>query len=175
MKNKLSYFVQGIWNHLLNKIPSYHIRYLIIKYIYQMDLGHSIHMNVRFYCPWKIKVGDGSNIQHNCFVDGRGGVIIEDNVDITPNVQIITMSHNLNDPKYSSYTKPVTVCKNSVVFTSAIILPGVTIGEGGCIGAGSVVTRSTTEYSIYCGNPALKVKSRNSDIDYKVRYERFFH
>jgi len=176
VKSKVSYFFQGVWNNILNKIPSYRIRHFLLKHIYRMDIGDStVHMNVKFYSPWNIKIGECSNVQRDCFLDGRGGLVVHDNVDITPGVQIITMSHCLDDPMYSSCSKSVVIHKNSVIFTSSIILPGVTIGEGGCIGAGSVVSKSTEPYSVYCGNPAKFIKHRNSDIRYSVRYERFFH
>ena len=43
---------------------------------------------------------------------------------------------------------------------NAIILSGVTIGEGAIIGAGSVVTKNVEPYTIFAGNPAKKIKMR---------------
>ena len=40
----------------------------------------------------------------------------------------------------------------------SIIMPGVTIGEGAIVGAGSVVTRDVPPYTIVTGNPAVVVK-----------------
>ena len=43
-----------------------------------------------------------------------------------------------------------------------IILPGVKIGEGAIIGAGSVVTKDVSEYDVVAGNPARVIKNRKS-------------
>ena len=54
----------------------------------------------------------------------------------------------------------------------AIILSGVTIGRGSIIAAGSVVTKNTEPYSIYGGNPAIKIKSRfNSEKELQKHIE----
>jgi Acetyltransferase (isoleucine patch superfamily) len=43
---------------------------------------------------------------------------------------------------------------------NALIMQGVTIGDGAIIGAGSVVTKDVEPYSIYCGNPAKQIRKR---------------
>jgi acetyltransferase-like isoleucine patch superfamily enzyme len=176
IKSNFSYFYVGLWNHILNKIPIYSLRRIILKYCYRMDVGDStIHYNVKFFAPWNVRIGDGSNIQMNSFIDGRGGVDIGNNVDITMGVTILSMSHNIDDPWYSSIIRNVEIGDNSVIFTNSTILPGVSIGSGCCVGAGSVVSKSTGGYSLYAGNPAIFIRSRNSEILYQVKYKRFFH
>jgi acetyltransferase-like isoleucine patch superfamily enzyme len=55
-------------------------------------------------------------------------------------------------------SKPVVIGKDVWVAANAIILKGVTIGDGAVIGAGSVVTSNISEKAIYAGNPAKKIK-----------------
>lgn len=175
-KHSLNYCFIGFWNHFFCKIPSYSLRYFILKYLYRVSIGHStIHINVKVFSPWKIKIGNNCNIQMNCFLDGRGGLVVCDNVDITPGVKILTLSHDINDPYYKSVPKKVVIESNSVIFSYATILPGVTIGEGCCVGAGSVVHKSTKKYSLYAGNPAVYIKKRNNNIKYNIYYKRICH
>ena len=57
------------------------------------------------------------------------------------------------------YTKlPVTLEKGCVIGMSAIIMPGVTVGEGAIVGAGSLVGTNVPAWTIVTGNPAKVVK-----------------
>jgi len=55
-------------------------------------------------------------------------------------------------------TKPIKVCSNAWIGMHAIILKGVTIGEGAVVAAGSVVTRDVEPWTVVAGNPAKPVK-----------------
>ena len=49
---------------------------------------------------------------------------------------------------------PTTVKKGASIGSNATILCGVTIGEGAIVGAGSVVTKDVSPYTVVAGNPA---------------------
>jgi len=53
---------------------------------------------------------------------------------------------------------PIKVCDNVWIGMNAIILKGVTLGEGAIVGAGSVVTKSVDPWTVIAGNPAVVVK-----------------
>ncbi len=67
--------------------------------------------------------------------------------------------HGVNDRLSVPEAKPVIIGNNVWIGSRAIILPGVTIGEGSIVGAGSVVTKSIPPYSIAVGNPAKVIKT----------------
>lgn len=52
---------------------------------------------------------------------------------------------------------------HAVVFTGAIVLPGVTVGYGAVVAAGSVVTRDVPDWAVVMGNPARIVHYRDPD------------
>ena len=52
----------------------------------------------------------------------------------------------------------------------AVILPGVTIGEGAIVAAGAVVSRDVAPWTIVAGNPAREVGTRRRDLDYRLDY-----
>lgn len=58
-------------------------------------------------------------------------------------------------------SRPIIIGNDAWIGMNCIILKGVTIGEGAIISAGSVVTRDVEPWSVYAGNPAVKVKSIN--------------
>jgi len=132
----------------------------------------------------------GSNIGKN--VDIASGVFmeeifahfisIEDNVDIGPNVIIVThdSSYHCLDPEIPIICREVKIKKNAYIGAGAIILPGVTIGEYSVVGAGAVITKDVEPYTIVAGVPGKKigdVKSRfdkyiGNNKEYKDPYRR---
>ena len=172
----IGYFYLALWNHLFNKVPIYWFRYVIVKYLYGLKIGKStIHYGVTFLSPWGIRIGDNSNIQMGCLIDGRGDVIIGDNVDVGIGVKIFSEQHDIDSPDFTRVKKQVRIHNNSVIGSFALVLPGVTIHEGGVVGAGSVVVKDVPEYCLAAGNPAVRKRDRNKTVSYNVKYRRPFH
>ena len=86
-----------------------------------------------------------------------GGVTIEDDVVIAPNVQILTNNH---DPYERSILtcRPVRIQKGAWIGAGSSILPGVSVGRYAIVGAASVVIKDVPDYAIVVGNPAHVVK-----------------
>ena len=106
----------------------------------------------------KVKIGDNVFINSNCLFMARGGIVIEDDVLIGPDVRIATVNHDFEDRHHKFYFKKVTIKKNAWICMGAIICPGVTIGENSVVGAGAVVTKDVPNNVIVGGNPAKIIK-----------------
>lgn len=81
---------------------------------------------------------------------------------IGPNCHISAMSHEIGDENQRAgrtYIKDVVIGHGAWIGADVKILPGVTVGKGCIIGAGSVLTKSTEDNSLYVGVPARKVKN----------------
>jgi acetyltransferase-like isoleucine patch superfamily enzyme len=115
---------------------------------------------------WRIKIGDNCSIGHKCTLDGRGGITIKNNVNLSSEVMIWTNQHDYNDPEFAITSNPVVI--NDYVWLSArcIILPGVEIGEGAVVAAGAIVTKDVMPYSIVAGIPAKEIGKRNQKLIY---------
>lgn len=172
----LGYLYLGILNHIFNKIPVFAFRYVVYKYFYGMKIGgSSIHMGVVIFSPWKITIGNNSIIHFDCLLDGRGGISIADNVDVSFGVKIFTEQHDLNSDDYGTIAKAVSIGNHAVIGAYSILLPGVSVGEGSVVAAGSVVTKSVEPYTVVGGNPAREIKRRVCEPKYKLTFRRPFH
>lgn len=117
-----------------------------------------------FYCDYgyNMLIGEKVFFNFNCVVLDVAEVIIGNRTLFGPNVQIYTATHPLNHQERSSgleYAKPISVGEDVWVGGSAIICPGVSIGDRSVIGAGSVVTRDIPADVIAAGNPCRVVRS----------------
>lgn len=165
-------------NHIVSRIPSYFLRKFFYRYFYGMKIGRSsnIQMGVRVYAPWKIKIGNNCSIGHGSLLDGRRGIEIGNNVDLSGYVRIFTLGHDLDDKGYKSIGAPVKIMDNASLFTGVYVLPGRTIAEGSVIALASVVTKDTLAWSINAGNPAKKIRDRKiKEMTYVRNYKRYFH
>lgn len=172
----IGYLYLGMWNHIFNKIPLFSIRHFVLRYFYGLHLGESsLHMGIVFFSPWKISIGSNSIIHFDAFLDGRGGVEIGDNVDISFGVKIFTEQHLMDSPLYETEAKRVMIGDYAVIGAYSTLLPGVTVGEGAVIATGSVVTKDVAPYSVVGGVPARFIKMRQCIPQYQLRFQRPFH
>jgi acetyltransferase-like isoleucine patch superfamily enzyme len=74
--------------------------------------------------------------------------------------QILTQGH---PRKISLDESPVKICDDAWIGAGAIVLRGVTVGQGGVVAAGAVVTKDVLPYSIVAGNPAVLVRELSPD------------
>ncbi len=126
-------------------------------------IGHSTIL--KGYHQNTLKIGSGTWIGQQCFLHSAGGLRIGRNVGIGPAVRILTSSHSAEPRGIPILQTPlifraVVIEDDGDIGTGAIILPGVSIGRGALIGAGSVVTRDIPAYSVAAGVPARVKRKR---------------
>lgn len=119
-------------------------------------------------------IGENSVVNARCRIDNRGGVRIGDNVSISSDVTILTADHDMDSPTFAGRNRPVIIGDYVWVGTAAMIMPGVSIGKGAVIAAGSIVTKNVAPYHVVAGIPAKFIKERKRDLIYKASYKRLF-
>jgi acetyltransferase-like isoleucine patch superfamily enzyme len=92
---------------------------------------------------------------------GGGDIITGDDVMIAAHSVITSLSHDSGAVilRESKIIGPVLIENNVWIGSGAIILPGIRIGEGSIIGAGSVVTKDVAARVIVAGVPAWIIRS----------------
>lgn len=123
----------------------------------------------------KIKIGKNVHISaYNGFFAGDAGIEIQDYSGVSSKCLIYAISDDYSGnyligpcvpiESRNVISKKVTIEKYSIIGASCTILPGVTIKEGCAIGACSLILKDTSEWSIYFGIPAKKIKKRKKDL-----------
>tara|TARA_B100000674_G_C37498531_1_gene759270 strand:+ start:77 stop:625 length:549 start_codon:yes stop_codon:yes gene_type:complete len=154
---------------IVSNIPSHTIRNFFLKYLFFLKLNKNSIMYSGFFLrsPEKIKINSGSVIGYNCELDGRMGIDIGKNVNISSDVKIYTLQHDYNSRDFCGSGSPVIIEDYVWISVRCIILPGVKIGKGAVIAAGSVVTKDVEPYAVMGGIPAKKISERSKDLKYR--------
>lgn len=167
-------------NNVISNIPSHHIRLSFFRRIMKFHVGNgsSIHLGSYIYARRGLSIGPNSVINGNCSLDTRGGIVIGKNVSISREVIILTADHDPAAPDFSGRCRSVIICDYVFIGTRSTIMPGVRLGEGCVIGAGSVITRDVEPYSIMAGVPGTKIGDRSAlknGLTYTAKYQRPWH
>jgi maltose O-acetyltransferase len=123
------------------------------------EVGDNVWIRPPFFCDYgyNIRMGRGSFMNFNCVVLDVCAVTIGEGTQIGPAVQIYAADHPRDARVRASGVengKPVTIGLDVWIGGGAIILPGVSVGDGAVIGAGAVVTRDVAAGTTVRGNPA---------------------
>lgn len=155
-------------------IPIFSVRILLLKAM-GLSIGSDsfICKNVEFKEIQRIKIGENCFINTRSLLDGRGGVLsIGNHVDVAREVQIWTLTHRVND--HESKGGNVSIGDYVWIGTRSIIMPGVNIGRGAVIAAGSVVTKNVQDYEIVGGIPAKRIKFNDEFKKFHLKSNKFF-
>ena len=125
------------------------------------------------HCPWNgfriklqrwrgVKVGQQVHIGPDCILDYPYPyfITIEDGASLAGSDYILAHSTPMECHKdcAESFVAPTTICRNAWIGINVTILPGVTIGEGAIVAAGSVVTHDIPAWTLAAGVPAKTKK-----------------
>ena len=131
----------------------------LLKELFGNNLGEDsfVAAPINGSCISSMKIGKHVFINSNLLAMARGGITIEDEVQIAANVQLISNNHDEYDRQVLT-CKPVRIKKGAWIGAGASILPGVCVGKHAIVGAGSVVTKDVPDYAVAVGNPAKVIK-----------------
>ncbi len=119
--------------------------------------------------PWKLYLGSNVSINRGCSlfsssIPDVGRIFIGSNVALGPGVSIFAAGHNYTQLDLPDVAADVIIDDWVWVGGNSTILPGVRIGEGAIIGAGSIVATDIPAYSVAVGVPAKVIKQRVLEV-----------
>ena len=147
-------------NHKFNLAKPFSEEYFsLMKELFYNQIGENsiIYNQLTVVCPQSVKIGKNVKVMNGVLMMSAGGITIEDNVIISPNVQLISNNHDPYD-RYVITCKPILIKEGALIGAGATILPGVTIGKYAIIGANSVVSKDIPDFGVAIGTPAKVIK-----------------
>lgn len=120
------------------------------------------------WSPRQIRIGARTSIGADAILDGRGGIEIGADVNLSSDVAIWTGEHDVDDPLFRANFLQVRVGDRAWLSFRCTVLPGVVIGEGAVVAAGAVVTKDVEPFTIVAGVPARPVGRRNPALRYSL-------
>ena len=175
--------VRYVTNSVVAHVPSHTLRHAWYTRVVGVSIGKGSALLMGLHLEFHgrpredrrgITIGDHTVINAGCHLDGRGGLVIGNNVSLSPGTWIMTDEHDVNDPHFPEILRAVTIEDYVFVGSKAMILPGVTIGRGAVIGAGAVVTRDVQPLQIVAGSPAREIGQRRTEPRYQLDHRPVF-
>ena len=127
-------------------------------------VGKNVNIERGAQFGWDLSIGDNSGVGVNALLSPH--VTIGNDVMMGPDCMMFTSNHGMDRTdvpmwrQKSSEARPIVIGNDVWIGARVIILPGVRVGDGSVIGAGSIVTKDVPPYSIVGGNPARLLRKR---------------
>jgi putative colanic acid biosynthesis acetyltransferase WcaF len=133
--------------------------------VFGAKIGRSvvIRTNVNISFPWRLTIGDHVWIGEDVGILTLAQVTIESNVCISQRAYLCTGSHDFRRKDFKLRVAPISVREGSWIAATSFIAPGIEIGSGAVISAGSVVFENVAPGALVRGNPATVVSEMRKD------------
>ena len=112
-----------------------------------------------------LSLGKKAYIGRGSYIGVHDSIAIGDYTSVGAYCYIISANHlcdsrDIPISEQGFYGAPINIGNDVWIGTHVVVLPGVSIGDGAIIGAGSIVNRSIPAYEVWAGNPARFIKKR---------------
>lgn len=161
-----NWFVRAVWYCINACIINSWCPFIGLKIFLLRMFGATIGKNVvikpcvNIKYPWNISIGDNSWIGEKVWLDSLGRIVIGRNVCVSQRAILICGNHNYKIKTFDLMVADIYLEDGVWIGAGAIVCGGVKCENHAVLTAGSVATNNLDAYSIYQGNPAVKIKER---------------
>ena len=163
LKRLLWYYINIIF-FKSGVLPIYGFKVFLLR-LFGAKMGRNIaikpYVNIKY--PWHLTVGDNAWIGENVWIDSLAVISIGANACISQGATLLTGSHNYKKHTFDLITGAITLEDGVWIGAGAIVNQGITAASHAVLTSGSVATKNMEAYSIYQGNPAVKVRTRTME------------
>lgn len=122
--------------------------------------GVYIKPGVRVKFPWYLEIRDHCWIGEDSWIDNLAQVKLGPHTCISQGAYLCTGNHDWSSIGMDLFRQSIACERGSWVGAKSVVCPGVVLGEGAVLTAGSIATRNIPPFEIYSGNPACFVRRR---------------
>lgn len=115
-------------------------------------------INIKY--PWHLQIGDHCWIGENVWIDNLAPVTIENQVCLSQGAMLLCGNHNYKKTTFNLMIAPIHLENGVWVGAHAVVCPGITLKSHAILSVKSVANTILEPYSVYKGNPAVKIKDR---------------
>ncbi len=163
MGNSVMYQIIIIILKMIRKLHFVFLKKLTTFLIPDIGVGLYVAGRIHFSCSQYIHIGDNVSFGDGVYLmaSDQGEIFIESECAIASGVRFVTQTHDYHVLPVRDVTisKPIVIEKYVWIGTAAIILPGITVGEGAVVAAGAVVTKNIPKNVVVAGNPARVINT----------------
>jgi len=125
----------------------------------RIGAGCLVYGDAVIWAPWHLSMGDGAAIGDEAEIYNVAPIALGARAVVSQKAFLCSASHDHRREDFPLTSAPITLGERAWVAARAIVLPGVSIGAGAAVGAGSVVTRDVAPGCTVAGNPARVVRA----------------
>ncbi|MDN5286191.1 MAG: wcaF [Mucilaginibacter sp.] len=143
-------------------IPSSGFKVFLLR-LFGAKIGKNVTIKpcVNIKYPWFLSIGNETWIGENVWIDSLVMINIGAHVCLSQGVMLLTGSHNYKKITFDLLTKELFLEDGVWIGAGAIVTSGITAASHSVLTSGSVATKNMEPYSIYQGNPAVKIRERD--------------
>lgn len=176
MKKLFGSIVTYTYNAFVTYVPLGWLRRTYLRtWLAGFGEGTGVQMRCRFMNGRRVRLGKRNVVNFGTLIDGRTfPVTFGDDVSIGPEATILTLGHDPQSTSFETAGGPVVIGNRTWIGYRAIIMPGVSIGEGAVVAAGAVVTKDVDPFTIVAGVPAKPIGKRSDKLNYQLGFHPLF-
>lgn len=126
----------------------------------RIGAGCRIDPRARIWAPWNLELGDFVAVAEDVDVYCVDKIRIGSKAAVSQRAFLCTASHDIASLRRPLVHAPIEIGAHAWIAAEAMVMPGVTLGEGAVVAARGVVTRNVAPWTVVAGNPATPVKKR---------------
>ena len=170
-KNKLRRMLWNItWAILCSWTPNLmHAWRIMVLRMFGAKIGKQnfIYPDCKIWAPWLLETENTATIGPRVEVYNPGGFYLGHHAILSQDAYICGATHDYNSANFTYLKRRIVIEPYVWICAKAVVLPGVCCGEGSVLAAAAIATRDLDNWSVYAGNPAVKVKSRKNFVTQK--------